>query len=340
MAILRKSALRFWKFLLLLSVFVLAAGIIWLAIFPVLIFPDAVDLGRTGVGVPFSSSFQITNIGLRTVSIVRVERSCHCTQAKLAGLKLKPFETAVIPVDVNTGRSSGLIREQIAFQDDTIGSKVKMISLNGVVDRTVNIEMETFDRGLIEFKDRRSPMLVPIKLDPNSKPPEKIQYGVFSAEAPVKAAIKYQGSLAFLSIDLSQLPVGKFNKRLIVCGTNENGTQLFQVQCFVTGLILGNWKSTPEAVFFLDPDESENITLTISDSDSKGDAKIYSKVVPESLNKDIKVDVSRFPEVRVQRVISGSERSDYGTLLIGRSDVAEDVVEIPIMLSGKPSAKR
>ena len=49
---------------------VVASLLVWLFVFPVLAYRPTVELGRSGVGVPFQTEVRLKNYGLRTIHVL------------------------------------------------------------------------------------------------------------------------------------------------------------------------------------------------------------------------------------------------------------------------------
>ncbi|MBX3733495.1 MAG: DUF1573 domain-containing protein [Verrucomicrobiae bacterium] len=74
------------------------------------------DFGRVRAGTRMLHEFRVTNQGNETVEITAVETSCACLAPGVWPAKLKPGESATLPVELHTEPYSGAVAEHLTVR--------------------------------------------------------------------------------------------------------------------------------------------------------------------------------------------------------------------------------
>lgn len=298
-----------------------------LLVSPKLQYEKNIELGTTNVGVPFFTEIRIRNIGLRTVNVIKSAASCKCTTVQLAGIKIGPFQEVVVPAKVETGRSAGPIKEYVAF-DTSVSKEPCKISFSGEVRKTLTIEGATLNIGVVSMANLGKKFTFPFELESGVRSDIVVSA---AADTQLRVGIQPSRTGYELNAEFPGIGVGPFKKNIEIKGTSSDGHDVFSVQCAVMGVVAGAWRFEPNVLMF--DDKNREVSVTISSQKSINEPDLYVNVFPERIKDSFEVDTHQFPLLRVT-FKSEVGVSEAGRIQVGIRDRAEDMVEMPFVISG------
>lgn len=193
-----------------------------------------------------------------------------------------------------------------------------------------------------KVKNRRfSPIFCPIiacrkKLGLTSVSTDIVRIEVVRADQPIQAkVVEFDGKQGVLLVQISGLPIGPFNEKIEITGTNGKGERVALVNSYVSGVVLGAWSADKSIVvlprFVNAPSVAE---FSVKCSNSETPDSVIAHIEPDLLDRFVKVELSEFPKVTISRTNNSEKVESFGRIVIQSKGDANKSIQVPIVLTG------